>query len=95
MVQFPGSPDVPDTRASTERSPIPNKHSSNVRSPHHLAIVPMLGAESIILSDVPRSSRYFVPAQLAWMKTAADGPPNAFDNAKDVFETRSVHLPPI
>ena len=58
---FPGSPDVPDTRARTLRSPIPNKHSSNVRSPHHLAIVPMLGAESIILSDLPRSSRCSVP----------------------------------
>ena len=55
----------------------------------------MLGAESIILSDLPRSSRCFVPAQLAWMKTASDGPTNAFGDAKDVCETRFVHLPPI
>ena len=41
MVQLPGSPDVPDTRARTLRSPIPNRHSSDVRSPHHLAIIPM------------------------------------------------------
>ena len=95
MVHLPGSPDVPDTRARTERSPIPNIHSRNVRSPHHLATTPMLGAESIILSDLPRSSRCFVPAQLAWMKIASEDPTIAFDNAKDVSETRFDRRPPI